>query len=60
MWLSNFNASISADKIPDFNEAKYKKMSRGWIVKRRQLGETVEVGIKRESNSATLKRLTAE
>lgn len=57
MWLSNFNASVSADSILNFDKSKYKKFSRGWIVKRKEKGETVEVGVKRESNAAPLTKL---
>lgn len=30
-WMSQFNASVANDPIPDFNAARYKKLFGGWL-----------------------------
>lgn len=43
-WLALFNSSVASDKISDFGESKYKKMSRGWILSQKAKGVVVETG----------------
>lgn len=56
-WLAMFNSSIASDKVPDFDKGKYKKMSRGWIVKQQSKGVTVETNGRKKSDSAPLTTL---
>lgn len=56
-WLAMFNSSIASDKVKNFDKSSYKKMSRGWIVKQKERGTTVETGTTKTSNSAPLGRL---
>lgn len=56
-WLAMFNSSIASDNVPDFDKGKYKKMSRGWIVKQQAKGTTVETNGHKKSDSAPLQLL---
>lgn len=56
-WLAMFNSSVASDSIPDFDKGKYKKMSRGWIVKQQSKGITVETNGIKKSDSAPLTTL---
>lgn len=54
MWLAQFNASLAGDSMPDFDKGKYKKLSRGWIVKQQERGIKVQSGPAKKSDSAPL------
>jgi len=56
-WLALFNSSVASDNIKNFNKGTYRKMVRGWIVKQKQKGETVETNTNKKTTAPTLKRL---
>lgn len=40
-WMAQFNASVSNDFVPNFNDRAYRKMMVGWMQKRMARGHTV-------------------
>jgi uncharacterized protein YdaU (DUF1376 family) len=57
-WLAMFNSSVSSDRVYNFDKAAYKKMSRGWIVKQKEKGASVETNTSKKSDAPPLKKLT--
>ncbi len=54
-WMSQFNASICNDVMPDFSESKYKKIFGGWLNTQKAKGYTLTDTKPQTTQSATLK-----
>lgn len=57
-WMALFNASVAQDEIADFTEKRYKRMVRGWILKQKERGTTIEDWeLQKTSSAPPLKKL---
>jgi hypothetical protein len=56
-WMAQYNASISNDVMPDFSEAKYKKLFGGWLNTQKAKGYKLPEQAQQQLSSPSLKTL---